>query len=157
MHSQSEANALARQQLDRRFAALRKTGDFARPRRGWIKAIREALGMSTTQLARRLRVSQSRVSQMEKAEAELAIRLQTLKQVAEALDCTLVYALVPNRPLEEIVRDRAAQISDLQLSRTDHTMRLENQALGSHALMAERERLIRRLIEGAPRRLWEPA
>lgn len=156
MHSKSETKALARQHLDRRFAALRKTGDFARPPRGWIKAIREALGLSTTQLAKRLRVSQTRVSQMEKAETESAIRLQTLKQVAEALDCTLVYALVPNKPLEEMVRDRAAHIADLQLARTNHTMRLENQALGSPALMAERERLIRQLIEGEPRRLWEP-
>ena len=157
MPSKPEAKALARQQLDRRFAALRKTGDFARPQRGWIKAIREALGMSTTQLARRLRVSQTRVSQIEKAETESAIRLQTLKQVAEALDCTLVYALVPNKPLEGMVRDRAAHIADLQLARTNHTMSLENQALGSSALMAERERLIRQLIEGEPRRLWEPA
>ena len=157
MPSKSEAKALARQQLDRRFAALRKTGEFARPPRGWIKAIREALGLSTTQLAKRLRVSQTRVSQMEKAETESAIRLQTLKQVAEALDCTLVYALVPNKPLEEMVHDRAAHIADLKLARTNHTMRLENQALGSPALMAERERLIRQLIEGEPRRLWEPA
>jgi predicted DNA-binding mobile mystery protein A len=156
MRSKADTKALARQQLDRRFAAFRKTSDFTRPPRGWIKAIREALGMSTTQLAKRLGVAQTRVSQMEKAEAESAIRLQTLKQVAEALDCTLVYALVPNKPLEEMVRDRAARIADLQLARTNQTMKLENQALGSPALLAERERLIRQIIEGSPRRLWEP-
>lgn len=156
MNSKADTKALARQQLDRRFASLRKTSDLTRPPRGWIKAIREALGMSTTQLAKRLRVAQTRVSQMEKAEIESAIRLQTLKQVAEALDCTLVYALVPNKPLEETVRDRAAHIADLQLARTNHTMMLENQALRSPALMAERERLMRQLIEGEPRRLWEP-
>jgi predicted DNA-binding mobile mystery protein A len=156
MPSRGDTKTLARQQLDRRFAALRKASDLARPPRGWIKAIREALGMSTTQLAKRLGVAQTRVSQMEKAETESAIRLQTLKQVAEALDCTLVYALVPNQPLEEMVRDRAAGIADLQLSRTNHTMRLENQALGSRALAAERERLIRQLIERNPRHLWEP-
>jgi predicted DNA-binding mobile mystery protein A len=156
MPSRADTKALARQQLDRRFAALRKTSDFTRPPRGWIKAIREALGMSTTQLAKRLRVAQTRVSQLEKAEIESAIGLQTLKQAAEALDCTLVYALVPNKPLEEMVRDRAAHIADLQLARTNHTMKLENQGLGSSALMAERERQIRQLIEGEPRRLWEP-
>jgi predicted DNA-binding mobile mystery protein A len=156
VHSKADTKALARQQLDRRFAALRKSNDFTRPPRGWIKAIREALGMSTTQLAKRLRVAQTRVSQMEKAEMESAIRLQTLKQVAEALGCTLVYALVPNKPLEEMVGDRAAQIADLQLARTNHTMRLENQALDSPALLAERERLMRQLTEGHARRLWEP-
>ena len=155
MPSKTDTKTLARQQLDRRFAALPKANDFARAPRGWIKAIREALGMSTTQLAKRLNVAQTRVSQIEKAETESAIRLQTLKQVAEALDCTLVYALVPNRPLEEMVRGRAAQIADLQLARTNHTMKLENQGLGSPALLAERERLIRLLLEGEPRRLWE--
>ncbi len=155
MHSKADTKALARQQLDRRFASLRKTSNLTRPPRGWIKAIREALGMSTTQLAKRLGVAQTRVSQMEKAEIESAIRLQTLKQVAEALDCTLVYALIPNEPLEQMVRDRAAKIADVQLARTNHTMRLENQALDSPALMAERERLIRQLVEGSPRRLWE--
>ena len=155
MHSKGDTKALARQQLDRRFAALSKTTDFTRPPRGWIKAIREALGMSTTQLAKRLHVAQTRVSQMEKAEVGSAIGLQTLRQVAEALDCTLVYALVPNKPLEEMVRERAAQIADLQLARTNHTMRLENQGLGSSALTAERERLIRQILDGAPRRLWE--
>ena len=43
--------ALARKQLERRFAPLREMS-FAVPPRGWIKAIREALGM-TARPARR--------------------------------------------------------------------------------------------------------
>jgi predicted DNA-binding mobile mystery protein A len=84
--------ALARQNLDHRLSPLRKTGDLTRPPRGWIKAIREALGMTTAQLAERLGVSQPRVAQLEKSEAEDSITLRTLRRAAESLGCTLVYA-----------------------------------------------------------------
>jgi predicted DNA-binding mobile mystery protein A len=77
------------------------------PVRGLIKAIREALGMTTAQLAKRLDVKQPSVVAIEQSEAKGTIELATLRRVAEALDCTLVYALVPNKPLEAAVRDGA--------------------------------------------------
>jgi predicted DNA-binding mobile mystery protein A len=147
--------ALARQNLDHRLSPLRKTGDLTRPPRGWIKAIREALGMTTAQLAERLGVSQPRVAQLEKSEAEDSITLRTLRGAAESLGCTLVYALVPKDPLNEMVRDRAREVADRRVARTHHTMRLENQALEPRALKAERERLVEELVRGDPRRLWE--
>lgn|ERR1019366_2180738 len=150
-----DSRALARKNLERRLAPLRKTNDLVRPPRGWIKAIREALGMTTAQLAERIHLSQPRVSQLEKAEIEDSVTLKSLRQAAEGLDCTLVYALVPNRPLDEMLRQRAQKIADEQLARTHHTMKLENQALGSRELKAERERLIDELLRGDPRRLWD--
>jgi predicted DNA-binding mobile mystery protein A len=150
-----DSRALARKNLERRLAPLRKTNDLVRPPRGWIKAIREALGMTTAQLAERIHLSQPRVPQLEKAEIEDSVTLKSLRQAAEGLDCTLVYALVPNRPLDEMLRQRAQKIADEQLARTHHTMKLENQALGSRELKAERERLIDELLRGDPRRLWD--
>src|SRR5665213_1053807 len=147
-------DALARRNLERRLAPLRGADDLARPPRGWIKALREAMGMTTVQLAQRIGVSQPRVTQLERAEAEGAVTLNTLRHAAEALNCTLVYALVPNQPLEEFMRDRAASLADRQLTRTNHTMRLENQALVSPDLKDERERLLNDLLSGDPRRLW---
>src|ERR1700689_623852 len=97
----------ARSQLDQRFRRLGSPKRYTPPVRGWIKAIREALGMSTAQLARRLKIKQPSVVDLEKSEAKGSIELATLRRVAEALDCTLVYALVPNQPLEAIIRDRA--------------------------------------------------
>jgi len=146
---------LARKQLERRLAPLRKAPEFARPVRGWIKAVREALGMTAAQLGARIGVSQSRIARIEKDEAEDAVTLATLRRVAEGLDCTLVYALVPNRPLDEIMAERARAAADAQLKRTHHSMRLENQALDKSDLEAERERLALEILAGDPRRLWD--
>lgn len=157
MRSATIMAALARKHLDRRLTALRRTADLARPPRGWIKAIREALGLTTAQLARRLGVSQTRVSRMEHGEMENTLTLKSLRQAAEAMNCTLVYALVPNEPLEQMVHKRAGVIADRRLARTHHTMKLENQALAHPDLEAERARLVRELIEGNPRQLWEEA
>ncbi len=110
--------------------------------------------MTTAQLAERMGVSQTRVSRIEKDEVGSAITLRTLRQAAEAMDCTLVYALVPNQELEQIVRHRAAALTNERLARTHHTMKLENQALTARDLDAEHKRVFRELLEGDPKRLW---
>src|ERR1700722_8258718 len=97
----------SRSQLDERFREMGPAGRYAAPVRGWIKANREALGMSTAQLAKRLGIKQPSLVELERSEAKGTIELATLRRVAEALDCTLVYALLPNKPLETLVRDRA--------------------------------------------------
>ena len=154
MRSIHNPEALARKQLDRRLAPLR-AGQLARPPRGWIKAIREALGMTSAQLGQRIGVSQSRVTRIEKDEAGDAVTLATLRRAAEGLNCTLVYALVPNETLDAIVRDRARAAADSQLARTHHSMKLENQGLEASDLAEERERLAADILAGDPRRLWD--
>jgi predicted DNA-binding mobile mystery protein A len=99
-------------------------------------------------------VAQTRVSRIEKDEVGSAVTLRTLRQAAEAMNCTLVYALVPNEDLEQIVRQRAAVLTHERLSRTHHTMKLENQALSERDLNAEHSRVFRDILEGDPRRLW---
>lgn len=155
MRSNLNTKALARKHLDRRLAALRKTNDLVRPPRGWIRAIREALGMSTAQLAARTGVSQSRIPRIEQGEIQDTITLKTLRAIAKGMDCQLVYALVPNYELEQMVRHRVAVIADQQLARTHQTMKLENQALSERDLDSERKRLFRELLEGDLRRLWD--
>jgi predicted DNA-binding mobile mystery protein A len=155
MHSKSTPKPLARQALDVQLAPFRKAQESPRPPRGWIKAIRESLGMTTAQLAKRVGVSQPRVSAIEKAEAEDSVTLRTLRQAAEVLGCRLVYALVPDQPLERVVRERARRIAGDQLARTHHTMKLEDQAVEPRGLERERERLVDELLRGDPRRLWD--
>ena len=79
--------ALARKQLDKRLNLLLDSDSLARPPRGWIRAIREALGMTTEHLAKRIGVSQPRVIEIEKAEVSGSITLKTLQRAANALDC----------------------------------------------------------------------
>jgi predicted DNA-binding mobile mystery protein A len=147
--------ALARKHLESRLAPLRALGGLTRPHRGWVRAMRDALGMTAAQLAARLGVSQPRITVLEKAEAEGAVTLATLRHAAEGLGCTLVYALVPKEPLEAILTARAQSLAEHQLARTHHTMELENQALEPDDLAARRDQLIDKLLIGNPRRLWD--
>lgn len=123
----------ARRALDRRFAALREglAGAAARPAGGWVRAIREALGMSTADLAARLKVAPSTVNRFEVNEQAGRIQLDTLVRIADELDCDLVYALVPRRPLEDIVDDRARELASRELAAVGHTMTLEAQGLAA--------------------------
>lgn len=150
-----DAKALARKHLETRLAPLRERAELARPPRGWIRAIRDAYGMTTRQLARRMGKSQPVIVAMEKGEARDTLTLSSLRQAAEALDCTLVYALVPNAPIEDLRVKRAQVIAAQRLSRASHSMALENQGLGSEAQDQERERLVKDLLQGPPARLWD--
>jgi len=146
--------ATARRHLDKRLSALRGPEKYIVPSRGWVRAIRDAIGMTAADLGRRVGVTQAAVAQFEKAEKDGSITLRTLRSVAEALDCTLVYALVPRRPLDHLMRERASAIADEQLARTHHTMSLENQALLPDDLKAERARLIDDILRDDLGRLW---
>lgn len=142
----------SRMHLDERFQQLGPFISFAPPVRGWIKAIREGLGMSTVQLAKRLRIKQPSVIALEQSEAKGTIELATLRRVAEALDCTVVYALVPNRPLEATIRDRARILARKQLEPIEHSMLLEDQKVTSKDAEARLDEFVR---ETNPRLFWE--
>ena len=151
----SKDRETARRQLDKRLNAMRNAEEFTRPQRGWVKAIREALGMTTAQLAKRLGVSQPRVVGIEQAEAKGAITLDSLERAAHALDCQLVYALVPRKPLDALIAERASRLATTRLNSTRHSMALEAQALDANDEDEQRKRLIRQLIEQAGSELWD--
>ena len=124
------------------------------PVRGWIKAVREALGMTTAQLAKRLHVKQPSVIAMEQSEAKGTIELATLRRVAEALDCTLVYALVPRKSLDTLVQERAREAASERLRMISHSMALEDQRVRDEDERAQLERLAQKLIDGPGSTLW---
>lgn len=141
--------------LDQRFSSLRALANSPRPSKGWLRAIRNALGMTSAQLARRLGVSQPRIVELEQSEVSGKVTLNTLQRAAAALGCRLVYVLVPEKPLAETVRDRAELLAQRQQSDVEHTMRLEDQAVSSKTASRElRERLIEQLLR-RPARLWD--
>ena len=100
-----------------------------RPHSGWVKAIRTALGMSQTALAHKLGVSGAAVAKLERAEMGGGITLTKLAEVAAALDCSVVYALVPKSSLEETVQRQARRVASERLGYVDSTMVLEDQDL----------------------------
>lgn len=142
----------ARDRLDARFQRVRPTHELRAPVHGWIKAIRQALGMTTAQLARRLNIKQPSVVALEQSEERGTIELQTLRRVAEALDCTLVYALVPNRPLEETVRERAREFLRARREPVEHSMRLEDQETHQKDMEALIDAVVR---ETNPKKFWD--
>jgi predicted DNA-binding mobile mystery protein A len=148
-----QAAAEARRSLDR---ALRPYGSITarRPQKGWIRAVRDALGMTAEQLGERLRVTQPTVQRMELSEAEDTIQLSTLRRAAEALGCELVYALVPRDGLQATYDRAARAVARRELGRISHSMALEDQAVDD----AEADERLRRYIEDEldPREVWTP-
>ncbi|SEH12725.1 mobile mystery protein A [Sphingopyxis sp. YR583] len=116
-----------RKRLDSKLAEFRPVSRFASPPKGWIRAIRDALGMSGTQLGRRLGMTPQGVQALEQSERHGTIKLETLRRTAEAMDCVLVYALVPRTSLEQMIEERARALALDTLGRVSHSMALEDQ------------------------------
>ncbi|HWX41639.1 MAG TPA: mobile mystery protein A [Blastocatellia bacterium] len=151
-----DKDLLRLEQLDRALAPYLDLAGLTRPKLGWVRAIREALGMSSPQLAKRLRIRAAQsVEDMQKDEATGAITLKTLGKVAEALDCQLVYVFVPRKPLHDILRERATEIARAQLARVSHSMKLEEQGVSSESEQSALNRRVDRLLSGNPKKLWD--
>jgi len=151
--SEPNLRALRRRQLDQTFKALPRDLLLRRPPRGWVRELREALGMGTTDLAGRLGISAPSVTQLEKDEINGSITLKRLERAAEALNSSLAYVLIPKRPLEEQVRLRGQEVAKRLLSHVDQTMALEAQSTRAD----ERQRAIKDLADELIRRgrkLW---
>ncbi len=146
--------SLPLQQLDQTLGPWRSL-PRSRPSGGWLRAVRQALGMTTRQLAKSVGVSQAAVVDAERSEAKGDITLATLQRYAAALDCELKYALVPKRPLQEAVEARADRIARDQVSRVQHSMALEDQSTSKEHLERETAALRRKLLEGKRSRLWQ--
>ncbi len=140
----------ARRRLDQRLVGL----DLGqRPPRGWVRAIREALGMTTAELGQRMGVTQSRVSQIERSEELGSIRLDTLERAAQALNCEVRYVFVPNEPLEEMVQRQARLRAQAEVDAVTHTMALEDQVPEPGVLDSLVKEMAERFVD--ERHLWE--
>lgn len=100
-----------------------------RPYRGWVRAIREALNMSASEMGGRMGVNHQRIFAIEKAERDRVIQLDTLDRAAAAIGCRVEYVLVPadGTSLSEMVLRQATARARRELESTDATMQLEDQ------------------------------
>jgi predicted DNA-binding mobile mystery protein A len=152
MLAMARNNAQARRQLEVRLERLRPLAGAARPHRGWIRAIRDALGMSSTELAARMGVSQQTVPDLERSEQHNTIKLETLRRAADALDCDLAYVFLPRTKLDEAVKAQARRKAARHLAPVAHHSRLEDQAVNDNDSAAELDELAARFIDH--RGLW---
>ena len=141
-------------QIDQSLQQWRDADLSPRPAAGWSQAIRDALGVSATALGRRLGMTGNGVRKLEAAEAQQVITLASLRKLANALDCELVYAVVPRKPLAELLQDRAMTVANEQLQAVSHSMVLEDQAVKGQSKIDQRELLAQELLDGPRRALW---
>jgi predicted DNA-binding mobile mystery protein A len=96
----TDATQILRDGLDRRIGLLRAArtaGD--RPARGWLRAVREAIGLGQEEVAAKLGVRRQSLAELETAEQRDSITLGSLARGAEAMGCELVYFLIPREPM----------------------------------------------------------
>lgn len=146
-----------RQILDKKFQSLSQFKDLlARPRSGWLKVIRESLGISSSQLAKRLGGAQSSLMGVEERERTKKVSLETLQKTAEAMDCEFFYMILPKgKSLEEILDLRAQKASEKILSDVSHSMKLEDQGLSKKELESQMKELTKTLKESLDPSLWD--
>ena len=126
-----------------------------RPKEGWIRSVRKALGMSGPQLAKRIGLSSSQISQMERLEIQDRITLKQLRKVANSLDCDLVYGFVPRKDIDQIIKTRALKKARDLVYKTDTQMKLEKQQLSTEQLEQNVIREAEKMVYELPRDLLE--
>ncbi len=146
---------LVRKQLDKTLLEFRTILGFSIPQKGWIRAIRDSLGMSGKQLADRLRVTQQRVSEIERDELSGSVTLKSMRKVADCLDCVFVYAFVPRISLEHTVHDRVKQVAEEHIKRASQSMLLEGQELNEDDESEALADMVEEMIENLPLTLWD--
>ncbi|MET0050462.1 MAG: mobile mystery protein A [Candidatus Thiodiazotropha sp.] len=128
--------------------------DLTMPSEGWLRTARKALGMSGAQLARRLGVTRAMVSNTERAEQDGGVTLRTLQNMAQAMDCRLVYAIIPEQEIEAILQARAYKKAREQVMAAGVQMALEAQTLSQDKLDEQVQRLAREILEQRGSQLW---
>ena len=124
------------------------------PKEGWIRTVRKALGMSGAQLARRLGVTRALVSNTERAELSGGVTIQAMQQMARALGCDFVYAIVPHRTIQDMIKQQAREKALAIVERTNKHMALEAQSLTKEQTDFEVDRLQQELLNKLPSDLW---
>jgi predicted DNA-binding mobile mystery protein A len=147
-------NDLRLRQTEAMLADWKQVRKFRTPPSGWISAIRLGLGMSYRSLAKRLDVVPTTVQRLERNEVEGTITVESLRRVAESLDCELVYALIPRRSLTETLEDQARTKARATMASVIQTMNLEAQATSEGASRDLEDRLSQELLQGSRRKLW---
>lgn len=144
------------QQLNGKMLAYASLQKVAPPPTGWIKAIRNAIGMSMLQLGNRLSITKQSVLDIERREKNGSITIKALREAARALDMQLVYGFVPNDgSLELLIERKAKELATQIVMRTNNTMKLEDQENTKQRIekaIQERTTIIKTEM---PKTLWD--
>lgn len=146
-----------RQIIEKKLKAWTPLRSESTPQSGWIKAIRGALGLNTRQLADLIGVDHSTILRLEEREAKKKTTLDAIDKVARAMNCKLIYAIVPQESyndLESIIDERAKGLARKMLLKVGHSMRLENQGTDEKDSAKQIEHLAYDLKAKMDSRIW---
>jgi predicted DNA-binding mobile mystery protein A len=154
MKSKTQMVRLLREQLDKRFKGI-PLNLLEAPRGGWIRNLREALGMSRPQLAEQLHIKPASMADLERSEADRKITLSSLDKVAKTLDARVYVTIIPNRSMEEFLTERARKVAQKLVSRNFLNMDLEAQKPSNNFAEKQISELAEELIRNQGKRLWD--
>ena len=150
--------AKSRARLDKNIRKIKPLFDFMKhvqSTKGWIQTSRETLGMSLSQLGHRAKLSQPRLSRLEKAEIAGDLKVSSLQKMAEALDMEFVYAFVPRDSFEKMVQKQARKTAQKRMTRLNQTMRLEQQEMTKADQQKMLADLTQKILMNETKHLWD--
>ena len=144
------------QQLNEKMDQLTGLQHVIVPPIGWIRAIRNGIGMSMEQLGRKLSITKQGVMDIEKREKEGAITIKAMQEIAKAMDTQFVYGFLPNAgSLEQMIETRALEIAKTIVQRTSTTMKLEDQVNSKERIENAIKERATEIINKTPKILWD--
>ena len=151
----SKNQNLRRKQLDAYLSSATSISEIKRPKQGWIREIREALGMTLTQFAQRLGVIKQRVSTLEHQETAGKVTLESMQKAANALNCDFIYFFQPRGGLEKWYQQQALKVAQKSIASVVHTMNLEQQSPSKAFVTQDIQELARKLADTGDKSIWE--
>ncbi|MFD2586975.1 mobile mystery protein A [Croceitalea marina] len=144
------------EQLDQKLQPFSESRKVLVPERGWINTIRTTLNMTMAQLGTKLNITRQGVRRIEESEANGGITLNSLKDVANAMDLKLVYALVPkNGTINDLIQIKAEKLAQKIVLRTNQNMKLEDQGIGDEKIAKTINELAQEIKREMRRSLWD--
>ena len=144
------------EQLDQKLQPFSETRKVLVPERGWINTIRTSLNMTMAQLGAKLNITRQGVKRIEESEANGTITLNSLKDVANAIDLKLVYALVPlNGSINDLIQIKAEKLARKIVLRTNQNMKLEDQGIGDEKIDKTIKELASEIKREMKKSLWD--
>lgn len=144
------------EQLDQKLKPFMKTRMILIPKRGWVNTIRTTLNMTMAQLGTKLNITRQGVKRIEESEANGTITINSLKEVANAMDLKFIYALVPkDGSIEDLIEIKAEKLAKKIVLRANQNMKLEDQGIGDNKISKTIKDLANEIKREVRKSLWD--
>lgn len=144
------------EQLDNKLDKFKDSITVQVPAKGWINTIRTSFNMTRAQLGVKLKMTKGAIQKIEERDALGQITINKLKDVANALDMKLVYALVPkNGSIDDLIQLKAEELAKKIVLRTNQNMKLEGQGIGDEKMNKTIKELAYEIKREMKKSLWD--